>query len=154
MICIYLYVYVYVSIGIYIYIYIHTYSRHCVIRDQKTAETYCFLNNLGDIAPQVLRGSERSPASRSCSGKLQSPQFSAKLPQTSAQETSKILARETTWWGLQGFCTLGPWGVFGLLIHRLPRGRDERGFHRRATNPLHFVIFCFKCVHVATFYKI
>jgi len=27
--------------------------RHCVIRDQKTAETYCFLNNLGDIAPQA-----------------------------------------------------------------------------------------------------
>ena len=27
------------------------------------------------------------------------------------------------------------------------RGRDKRGFHRRSTNPLHFVIHCSKCAH-------
>ena len=31
------------------------------------------------------------------------------------------------------------------------RGRDKRGFHRRATNSIHFIIVCFKCAHVATF---
>ena len=30
------------------------------------------------------------------------------------------------------------------------RGRDKRGFHRRATNPLRFVLCCFECAHVAT----
>ena len=29
------------------------------------------------------------------------------------------------------------------------RCRDKRGFHRRATDPLHFVVVCFQCVHVA-----
>ena len=30
------------------------------------------------------------------------------------------------------------------------RGRDKRGFHRRATTPIHFVIFCSKSARVAT----
>ena len=39
-----------------------------------------------------------------------------------------------------------------ILIIRLPDGvATNRGFHRRGTNPLHLVMFCFNCAHVATF---
>ena len=40
----------------------------------------------------------------------------------------------------------------GSLIHWLLDGvgTNKRGFHRRATNPLHCVICCFKCPRVAT----
>ena len=34
------------------------------------------------------------------------------------------------------------------------RDRDKRGVHRRATNPMHFVICCCKCARVATFCNI